>query len=315
MSEAIRSTRAVPGRAPQRSRRVSATKRRQHIAAYAFALPFVIVFVAMLIVPLFYSGYLSFFRTQLVGGSMFVGLKNYAQALTDPAFLSGVGRMGLFLVIQVPIMLGLALLFALALDSGRVRGGKFLRLLIFVPYAVPGVVATLMWGYLYGPDFGPIDQLIRALGMSAPNLLSGGNVLGAMMNIVTWEFIGYNMVIIYSALRSIPAELYEAAEMDGASQWRVAWSIKIPAVRPAIMLTVIFSIIGTFQLFNEPSLLHSIAPNTISSSYTPNYYAYNLAFVNQNINYAAAIAFILGIVIMIVSYVVQLTTARRERLA
>jgi multiple sugar transport system permease protein len=132
------------------------------------------------------------------------------------------------------------------------------------------------------------------------------------MNIVTWEFIGYNMIIMYSALRAIPADLFEAAEIDGASQWRVAWSIKIPAIRPAILLTVIFSIIGTFQLFNEPSLLANIAPNAISNSFTPNYYAYNLAFVNQDINYAAAIAFILGIVIMIVSYVVQLSTNKRE---
>jgi len=277
-------------------------------------LPFFIVFVAMLIVPLFYSGYLSFFQTKLVGGVSFVGLANYVKAFLDPAFLAGVGRMALFLVIQVPIMLGLALFFALALDSGRVRGSKVLRLLIFIPYAVPGVVATLMWGYLYGQDFGPIAQTIHLFGLNAPNLLSEGNVLGSMMNIVTWEFIGYNMIIMYSALRAIPADLFEAAEIDGASQWRVAWSIKIPAIRPAILLTVIFSIIGTFQLFNEPSLLHNLAPNAINSSYTPNYYAYNVAFVNQDVNYAAALAFILGIVIMIVSYVVQLTTQRRERL-
>jgi multiple sugar transport system permease protein len=277
-------------------------------------LPFFVVFLAMLIVPLFYSGYLSFFQSKLVGGISFVGFDNYVKAFLDPAFLAGVGRMALFLIVQVPIMLGLALFFALALDSGRVRGSRVLRLLIFVPYAVPGVVATLMWGYLYGQDFGPIAQTVHLFGLNAPNLLSEGNVLGSMMNIVTWEFIGYNMIIMYSALRAIPADLFEAAEIDGASQWRVAWSIKIPAIRPAILLTVIFSIIGTFQLFNEPSLLHNLAPNAINNSYTPNYYAYNVAFVNQDVNYAAALAFILGIVIMIVSYVVQLTTQRRERL-
>jgi multiple sugar transport system permease protein len=283
------------------------------LAAYLFVLPFFVVFVAMLIVPLFYSGYLSFFQTRLVGGVSFVGLTNYLHAFTDPAFLGGVARMGLFLLVQVPVMLTLALFCALALDSGWVRGSKVLRLLIFVPYAVPGVVATLMWGYLYGNDFGPIAQFIRTLGMNAPDLLSPGNVLASMMNIVTWEFAGYNMIIMYSALRSIPAELYEAAEVDGASQLRVAWNIKIPAIRPAIMLTVIFSVIGTFQLFNEPSLLHNVAPNAINNSFTPNFYAYNLAFVNQNVNYAAAVAFILGIVIMVVSYVVQLGTQKRGK--
>lgn len=299
--------------ASRKKRGAPLTKKRQWRAAYLFVIPFMVVFIAMLIVPLIYSGYLSFFATQLIGGVHFVGFDNYVKTFTDPQFLGGLGRTALFLVIQVPIMLGLALFFALALDSGRVRGSKVLRLLFFIPYAIPGVVATLMWGYLYGQDFGPIDQILSAVGLGTPNLLNDQNVLGSMMNIVTWEFVGYNMIIMYSALRSIPAELFEAAEIDGASQLRIAWSIKIPAIRPAIMLTVIFSIIGSFQLFNEPSLLRNIAPSSISASYTPNFYAYNLAFVNQNINYAAAVAFILGIVIMIVSYVVQLSTQRRER--
>ena len=185
-----------------------------------------------------------------------------------------------------------------------------------MPYAVPAVVATLMWGYLYGADFGPIAQIARAVGFGTPDFLSPENILGSMMNIVTWEFVGYNMIIMYAALRSIPAELYEAAEIDGAGQFRLAWSVKIPAIRPAIMLTVIFSIIGSFQLFAEPSLLNAIAPTRSRTPSHPNYYAYNLAFINQELNYAAAIAFLLGLVIAVVSYFVQLgseRSARRER--
>jgi multiple sugar transport system permease protein len=187
------------------------------------------------------------------------------------------------------------------------------RLLVFVPYAVPSVVATLMWGYLYGTDFGLITQVFHSLGLAAPDLLSPQNILGSTMNIVCWEFIGYNMIILYAALRSIPEDLYEAAEIDGAGQFRIAWSIKIPAIRSAIMLTVIFSIIGSFQLFSEPKLLYEIAPNAIGTSFSPNLYAYNLAFTNQDMNYSAALAFLLGFMIMIVSYVVQLSTARREK--
>lgn len=302
-----------PSTAAPPKRRASSTKRKQNIAAYLFVLPFFVVFLTMLVVPLVYSGYLSLFESRLIGGEVFAGLANYVRALTDGAFLGGLGRVGLFLLIQVPIMLGLALFFALALDTGRARGSKAARLLIFMPYAVPAVVATLMWGYLYGPDFGPIAQISRSVGMGTPDFLSPENILGSMMNIVTWEFIGYNMIIMYAALRSIPSELYEAAEIDGAGQFRVAWSVKIPAIRPAILLTVIFSIIGSFQLFNEPSLLNAIAPDAITNSFTPNYYAYNLAFINRELNYAAAIAFLLGIVIAVVSYVVQLTEQRRER--
>jgi multiple sugar transport system permease protein len=291
----------------------SRIRRRQHLVAYGFILPFFIVFATMLVAPLVFSGYLSFFVDRLIGGVSFVAFENYLRAFQDPGFLAGLGRTALVLVIQVPIMLGFALFFALALDSGRARGSKALRLLIFLPYAVPGVVAVLMWGYLYGQQFGLVGQITSAIGLPQTNLLSDSNILYSIMNIVTWTYVGYNMIVMYSALKSIPAELYEAAEIDGASQWRLAWSVKIPLIRPAILLTVIFSIIGSFQIFNEPKLLVEIAPTGITQSFTPNFYAYNLAFVNQDINYAAAIAFLLGFVIMIVSYVVQLSTQRRDR--
>lgn len=292
-----------------------AIERKRHLVAYGFVLPFFVVFAAMLIAPLVYSGYLSFFVDRLVGGVRFDGFGNYVRAFQDPNFLAGLGRTALILLVQVPIMLGLALFFALALDSGRARGSKALRLLIFLPYAVPGVVSVLMWGYLYGQQFGLIAQLTRGIGLPSPDLLSGPTILFSIMNIITWAYVGYNMVVMYSALKSIPADVYEAAEIDGASQWRLAWSVKIPLIRPAILLTVIFSVIGSFQIFNEPSLLLELAPTAITQSFTPNFYAYNLAFVNQDVNYAAAIAFLLGFVIMIVSYVVQLSTQRRERQA
>jgi multiple sugar transport system permease protein len=297
---------------PIRRKRLTVAKKRQYRAAYLFVLPFFAIFLAMVIVPLAYAGYLSFFRKKLVGGISFAGFDNYTKAIQDPNFLGGVGRMGLFLVVQVPLMLALSLLFALALDSGMTRLSKVIRLGIFVPYAVPSVVAALMWGYLYGPDFGPFAQLGEALGVPVPQFLSSGTVLFSIVNIVNWEFIGYNMIIIYAGLRAVPTEHYEAARVDGASEPRIAWSIKIPAVRPALVLTVIFSVIGTFQLFNEPQLLRILAPNAINSSYTPNLYAYTLAFVNQDANYAAAIAFLLGIVIMALSYAVQLWNQRKE---
>ena len=306
-------TTALAPTATPESRPGSANRRKQQLAPYLFVLPFFVVFVAMLMVPLGYAAWTSLFRSRLIGGRVFAGLDNYTRALADPAFLDGLRRVGLILLIQVPIMLGLALVFALVLDSGRAYGSRALRLLIFLPYAVPGVVATLMWGYLYGRNFGPIAQAFRAVGLEAPNFFSEQNMIGAIMNVITWSFVGYNMVIMYSALRVIPHELYEAAEIDGASQLRIAWSIKIPLIRPAILLTLIFSVIGSFQIFNEPQLFDRLAPTVIDVAYTPNYYAYNVAFVNQDVSYAAALAFLLGIVIAIVAYVVQFSSQRRER--
>ncbi|GLY97949.1 sugar ABC transporter permease [Actinoplanes sp. NBRC 103695] len=278
---------------------------------YLFILPFMIVFVAMLVVPLVYAAYLSLFREQLIGGTVFAGLDNYTRALTDDRLIGGVLRVVRFFLLQVPIMLLISLVAALAIDSGLLRFAKVFRLGIFVPYAVPAVVATLMWGYLYGPDFGPFAQLAGSLGLPAPGFLTDGGMLGSMANIVTWEFVGYNMIILYAALRGVPGELYEAAAVDGAGSWRIAWSIKIPALRPALLLCLIFSVIGSFQLFAEPQLLQRLAPSVIDSAYTPNLYAYTLAFTGQEVNYAAAVSFLLGLVIVIASSLVLLATRRR----
>jgi len=272
-----------------------------------------VLFVALFLLPLLYAAYLSLFREQIIGGTVFAGLDNYVRALQDDRLMSGVARVGRFFLLQVPIMLVLALLAALAIDSGLLRFSKVFRLGIFVPYAVPSVVATLMWGYLYGRDFGPFAQLADNLSFSKPDFLSATWMLPSIANIVTWEFTGYNMIILNAALRAIPHDLYEAAAVDGAGSWRIAWSIKIPALRPALVLCLIFSVIGSFQLFAEPQLLQRLAPSVIDSAYTPNLYAYTLAFTGQEVNYAAAVSFLLGLVIVIASYTVLFLTNRRSR--
>ncbi|MDX2682778.1 carbohydrate ABC transporter permease [Streptomyces sp. NY05-11A] len=285
---------------------------RRRAAGPLFVAPFMVLFLLLFLAPLAYAAYLSLFQERLIGGTVFVGLDNYVQALKDPQLLHGVGRVALFFLIQVPVMLLLALLFALALDSGLLRLARVIRLGVFVPYAVPSVVAALMWGYLYGPDFGPFAQLGRKLDLPVPDFLGDSWMLASLANIVTWEFVGYNMIILYAALRTVPGELYEAAAMDGAGAWRIAWSIKLPALRPALLLTLLFSVIGSFQLFNEPNLLMKIAPDVISSSYTANLYAYTLAFTGQQVNYAATVSFLLGLVIVVASYAVLLTANRRR---
>lgn len=129
----------------QRSTTRSRVKRSQARAGFGFLAPFLFVFVLVFIAPLLYSMYLSLFKTQLIGGTAFVGLENYARALGDEKFWSGLARVFLVLLIQVPIMLTVAVLAALAIDSGRLAGSRFFRISIFLPYAVPGVVAVLMW--------------------------------------------------------------------------------------------------------------------------------------------------------------------------
>ncbi|KIH98730.1 sugar ABC transporter permease [Streptomonospora alba] len=278
----------------------------------AFVAPFLLVFGVGVVAPLGYASGLSLFQDQLIGGRSFVGLQNYVDAATDPRFLDGISRVGIFLVVQVPIMIGLALLVALALDSGRVRGMRFMRLGIFMPYAVPSVVAALMWGFIYGDQFGLVGQLNAATGLALPSPLSQSWVLPAIGNVVTWEFVGYNMLILYAALRAVPEELYEAAEIDGAGEIRKAFSVKLPALRPALWVATLFSIIGSFQLFNEPNVLQTLAPGSISTHFTPNMYAYQLAFNANQVTYSAAVAVVLGLITVVVAYTAQRMTARQE---
>ena len=135
----------------------------------------------------------------------------------------------------------------------------------------------------------------------------------AIANIATWQFAGYNMLIFYSALRTVPGELYEAAAIDGATPLRIILSIKLPALRGAIVIAVVFSIIGSFQLFNEPNLLKVLAPNAISSFFTPNLYAYTLSFAGQQYNYSATIAIVMGVLTGVIAYIVQLRGTRSEQ--
>ena len=271
-----------------------------------------ILFLTLFIAPLVYALYLSLYREQLVGGTAFVGLDNYTEGLKDAAFIAGVKRVALFMVVQVPIMLGLALLFALIIDSGKVLWSKLYRVGFFVPYAVPTVIAALMWGYLYGKDFGPFADVANKIGATPPNFLGESLMLWSIANVSTWTYTGYNMIILYAALRAIPTELYEAASVDGAGAVRTAIHIKLPLLRPALLLCTIFSVIGSMQLFAEPQIFSSIAPQVIGKSYTPNLYVYNLAFADQRLNYAAALSFMLGIFVFVISYLVMYASRRQE---
>jgi multiple sugar transport system permease protein len=267
-----------------------------------------------MVFPLLYVLNLSLYRTRIVGGQTFVGLENYVKALGDASFWEGVRNVLVFGVIQIPIMLGIALVAALLLDSAVIRRKTIFRLGFFLPFTVPTVVAALLWGYLYGQSFGPIAQIARAVGVTPPEFLTSGTIIPAIANIATWQFAGYNMLILFAALKAIPRELYEAARVDGATGIQIALRIRIPLILPAIILTAIFSIIGTVQLFNEPRVLRDVAPTIIPPNFTPNLYVYNLAFQNRQFDYSAAISFSLAAITAILSSLVLFFTYRRQSL-
>ncbi|MBA8817473.1 multiple sugar transport system permease protein [Microbacterium halimionae] len=291
----------------------SVPKRRQgqtHRSAVAFfAAPFGVLFLLFYLVPIGYAIWQSLLVVEREGTygapqEVFGWFAQYALVLQNGPFWESVLRVLLFGVVQVPVMLGLALLFALLLDSPVLKGRKFFRLAFFAPYAVPGVIAAIMWGFLYSPNLSPFTDVTRAIDFLSPEL-----VLWSIANVVTWVFVGYNMLIIYSALLAIPSEVYEAARLDGAGQIRIAWSIKIPMVAPAIVLTAIFSIIGTLQLLAEPQVFRSFS-SAVSSTFTPNMTVYATNSI-PNINLAAAFSVVLALATFILSFTFLKITQRK----
>jgi multiple sugar transport system permease protein len=285
-------------------------RRVQHPGAIiAFVAPFAALFVLFYLIPIGVAIWQSLLVVEREGTygaatEVFGGFQQYALVFQNEAFWTSVGRVLVFGVVQVPVMLALALLFALLLDSPLVRGKKFFRLAFFAPYAVPGVIAAIMWGFLYSPNLSPFEALT-----SRVDLLSADFVLWAIANVVTWVFVGYNMLIIYSTLLAIPQEIYEAARIDGAGQARIAWSIKIPLVRPALVLTAVLSIIGTLQLLAEPQTFRSFS-SAVTSTYTPNMTIYATSAI-PNVSLAAAFSVVLALATFILSFTFLRLTRRK----
>jgi multiple sugar transport system permease protein len=296
------------------SGRGAAPRRRvpiKHKRAIAFFIvPFAVLFALFYLLPIGWAVFQSLLVVERDGTfgkpvEVFGGLSQYVLVFQNEAFWASVGRVVLFGAVQVPVMLGIALVLALLLDSPLVKGKKFFRLAFFVPYAVPGVIAAIMWGYLYSPNLSPFAAFT-----SEVDLLSPSTVLWSIANVVTWVYVGYNMLIIYSALLALPSEIFEAARLDGASQWQIAWSIKIPLVAPAITLTAIFSIIGTLQLLAEPQVFRSFT-SSVSSTFTPNLAVYATSAV-PNVSLAAAMSVVLALATFILSFAFLKYTQRKD---
>ena len=296
-------TASAAGRTRRRPRRQGGA------APYVLLLPALVLLVVFLLIPIGYTVYLSLRASRVSGGGLglrketFVGFANYVGAITDSAYLHSIVRMIGYGIIVVPTMLGLALLFALLLDSRGARFKTFTRLGIFLPYAVPGVIASLLWGFLYLPGVSPIRDAITAVGLPAPDFLGPGKVLFSVANIGIWGGVGFNMIVLYTALRGLPAELDDAARVDGASELQIALRIKVPLIAPALVMTGIFSLISSLQVFSEPSTLQPLT-DSISFTWVPLMTIYRDAFVNNDIYTAAAASVLLALGTLAVSLAV-----------
>ncbi|MBT1172244.1 sugar ABC transporter permease [Bifidobacterium sp. MA2] len=275
MTTTTHAANAAGDRRSSKPKRSDAAK-REHRTGWAFMAPFAILFALVFILPIFWAIYSSFFRQVAEGGgaygggklvNKFVGLQNFQYVVTSATFWSGIGRVLLYTLIQVPVMIIAALVLAMLLDSYIVKRVTVFRLGYFLPYAIPGIVASIIWVFLYNGQISPIVKGLAAIGVNV-DFFAKNIVIGSMANITTWTFTGYNMLIFLAALQAIPHDLYEAARIDGANGLQIAWHIKLPNVRAAALLAMLLSIVGTIQLFNEPEIM-SVSDPSISKSFTP----------------------------------------------
>ncbi|UUU38373.1 carbohydrate ABC transporter permease [Streptomyces sp. NBC_00162] len=294
--------------APSSTRRSGRGRRGQRTAAALLIGPFVLLFLAVMVVPIGYAAYLSLFREQSSGlgfggtQTLFSGIDNYVRALTAPALQTGFLHIAAYCAVYIPVMIGGALVLALLIDSTLARAKRFFQLAAFLPHAVPGLIAAIIWVFLYTPGLSPIHQFLDWAGAKA-DFFGDDAILFSMANATAWQWIGYNMVIFYAALQAIPRETLEAATVDGSGAVRTALSVKLPMIRSSVVLTTLFTCIGAIQLFTEPETFRYDATG-LSPEWSPTMFIYQAAFSKHDYGIAAAASLILALLGALLSFVV-----------
>ncbi|WP_181801577.1 carbohydrate ABC transporter permease [Streptomyces shenzhenensis] len=298
---------------PRAARRTRNSRGRKGLL---FILPFLVGFLLTYVIPIGYAFAQSLQKEKGSGlgfgpvHTVFAGTANFASVLADGDFWNSTLRTLSFGLVQLVVMLGISLLLALLLDGVAAKAVRFFRAALLIPYVVPFVVSTLMWLFLYSPTGSPLHDLLGRAGMDF-DFFGGIRTYIALGNVLTWQGIGFNMILISAALQALPRELYEAARLDGAREWRIAWSVKIPNITGILVLTAMFSLIGRLQLFGEPLILRQVAPESIDFNFTPMMGVYYKAFQEGDYNYAAAQSLVLAVITGVLAFVFHHVTNRR----
>ncbi len=286
-------------------------KRREGSWRHAlFVLPYLIVFAAMLAVPLGMGLWLSLVKGDLFGIDRFVGLANFARLLRDPVFLQTVANTFYFVLLTVPALTLFGLLLALALNHQK-RWAAVLRTIFFCSTVLSVTVVTLVWRLVFLPDAGLVGVIARALGRTPVAALNDETLAMPAIAVTTiWWCIGLPMVLFLAALQQVPRELYEAAALDNATRWRMLTRITLPAIRRTFLLVVIIEVILQFQLFGQAQLMTLGGPNNATRSIV--LFIYEAGWRQWQLGYAAAAAQILFAMILVAAMAQYLVASRRE---
>jgi multiple sugar transport system permease protein len=280
---------------------------KEALVFYLFIAPWALGFLVFTLGPIVASLVLSFMRYDMILTPKFVGLAHFRELFEDPLFYKSLSNTVYIVVLAVP--LGLISAFAIAmLLNQKIRGLPLYRTLYYIPSIVPSVASAALWLYLLQPQWGLVNGFLRSLGLSGPGwLASEAWSKPAIILMMVWGS-GGSMIIYLAALQDIPQSLYEACEIDGGNWWSKLWHVTLPLMTPTIFFTLVMSIIGTFQVFSAIFVLTDGMGGPVNSTLVYLIYLYRNAFAFFRMGYASAMAWILFVIILILTWI-QFRTA------
>ena len=285
------------------------------LAPYAFISPFFIIFAIFGLFPIIYSGFISLHNWTGLKPPIFIGLNNYATLLKDPDFLNALRNTAVLTVISGPLTIGGGLVLAVILNNRLIRFRSAFRTIFYMPLVVSLVVTAQVFGLLLGNPFGLVNEFLSRIGLERVNFLNQPNLtLLVLVVLIVWKYIGNDLVIMLAGLQSIPPELNEAALVDGATPLQTFWRITIPLMRPVILFDIVLSTINTFNIFAEPYSLFGVTGGANQSGLVTGLLLYRTSFQFFKFGYGSAMAYIVGLIIFVLSLVqLRLGTRGDER--
>lgn len=285
----------------KRKRKIN-LKAKNALVGYGFLLPNAIGFLIFTFIPIITSLILSFTNWDGFGDINFIGLQNYTNLFSDQIFKTSLWNSIIYSVGYVPITLILALAVAMLLNKG-IKGIRFFRAAFFLPHVTAALAVAVVWQLLYHPSAGPINQFLMSIGIDNPPkwLSSSKTSMYGVILMSIWKGIGYYMIIFLAGLQGIPRHLYEAAQIDGANKWRQFKNVTLPMLSPVIFFTTIIGIINSFKVFTEIYALTGGGPGNSTNILVYNIYVE--AFQKYQLGYASAQAYVLCLIIIIITLV------------